>query len=249
MSITCSIAQVRFAAHARRRRPILRCLAILGLPAQRAGQTRTTKTTFESVQPEHRAVWSARRQAADRLSRALSAGRSAERELAAARSGRRGRAGLAERSRDQGRTHAQARRRACARPAIREDDGKPLAPARAQRAGPSAGAGRTPNPTGPADRDNRRSRTLNPIELGYKGGCSASLFKERKPNVVHSEGEPPRSSLTEPPPGYQTPSPSQPYGLTARQEGRPKPYELLADARRRRLALDLELRAACPMRR
>ena len=26
-------------------------------------------------------------------------------------------------------------------------------------------------------------------------------------------GEPPRASLTEPPPGYQTPSPDQPYGL------------------------------------
>jgi hypothetical protein len=26
-------------------------------------------------------------------------------------------------------------------------------------------------------------------------------------------GEPPRASLTDPPPGYQTPSPDQPYGI------------------------------------
>jgi hypothetical protein len=33
-------------------------------------------------------------------------------------------------------------------------------------------------------------------------------------------GEPPRSSLTDPPPGYQTPSPDQPYGLAPEH----KPY-------------------------
>ena len=30
--------------------------------------------------------------------------------------------------------------------------------------------------------------------------------------------EPSRNTLTEPPPGYQTPSPAQPYGVTRRVE-------------------------------
>ncbi len=50
---------------------------------------------------------SARRQAADRLSRAFPARRSAEHEPAASDVGQRGRAKLAGRSRDQGTTHAQ----------------------------------------------------------------------------------------------------------------------------------------------
>ena len=32
-------------------------------------------------------------------------------------------------------------------------------------------------------------------------------------------GEPPRADLTRPPPGYQTPSPGQPYGVTADKKG------------------------------
>jgi hypothetical protein len=35
--------------------------------------------------------------------------------------------------------------------------------------------------------------------------------------------EPPRVTLTEPPPGYQTPSPSAPYGVTKRAGAIPKP--------------------------
>jgi hypothetical protein len=51
-------------------------------------------------------------------------------------------------------------------------------------------------------------------ELGSKGFMSmtGSLWapkEEYKPFT----GEPPRASLTEPPPGYRTPSPAQPYGV------------------------------------
>ena len=35
-----------------------------------------------------------------------------------------------------------------------------------------------------------------------------------KEEVVNFTGEPPRGALTDPPPGYQTPSPTQPYGIT-----------------------------------
>jgi hypothetical protein len=57
---------------------------------------------------------------------------------------------------------------------------------------------------------------LSPSELGYKsGGLFGKLFHWGKddPESVKFTGEPARTSLTEPPPGYQTPSPDQPYGV------------------------------------
>jgi len=53
---------------------------------------------------------------------------------------------------------------------------------------------------------------LNPSELGYKGGLFGLMFGKKDEDNVKFTGEPPRASLTEPPPGYQTPSPDQPYG-------------------------------------
>jgi len=41
---------------------------------------------------------------------------------------------------------------------------------------------------------------------------SRGIFKGREETGTFS-GEPPRSSLTEPPTGYRTPSASQPYGI------------------------------------
>ena len=42
--------------------------------------------------------------------------------------------------------------------------------------------------------------------------ASASIGSRRKSTATFT-GEPPRVSLTDPPPGYQTPSPDQPYGI------------------------------------
>lgn len=54
---------------------------------------------------------------------------------------------------------------------------------------------------------------LSPSELGYKGGIWNSMFGgDKSDEAVRFTGEPTRNSLTEPPPGYQTPSPDQPYG-------------------------------------
>lgn len=69
-------------------------------------------------------------------------------------------------------------------------------------------------------------RPLRPNELGYKGGLLGALFKDNsKPETAVFTGEQPRSSLTEPPPGYMTPSPNHPYGLTPKKEAA-KPYKL-----------------------
>jgi len=77
------------------------------------------------------------------------------------------------------------------------------------------------------------SRPLRPGELnvsavnapGTSDQTSASDRGERKTNLLNFDwlkqedygtftGEPPRVSLTDPPPGYQTPSADQPYGIT-----------------------------------
>ena len=55
---------------------------------------------------------------------------------------------------------------------------------------------------------------VSPSELGYSGGIFGMFGgSSKKEETAKFTGEPPRSSLTEPPAGYQTPSPDQPYGL------------------------------------
>ena len=86
--------------------------------------------------------------------------------------------------------------------------------------GRKAGAGLSPTPSGDG------GKALSPGELGYKGGVFGTLFKSTdKDEVAVFEGEGPRTTLTAPPTGYMTPSPSQPYGLGAKKEA-PKPYKL-----------------------
>lgn len=101
------------------------------------------------------------------------------------------------------------------------DDGRPLSPedlARGTRSGPSREvAGRPEYVT---------SRPQTPGELGYKGGIFDSLFG-KKPDSAPFTGEPPRTSLTEPPKGYQTPSASQPYAIG--QDKTPAKPSTLAD--------------------
>jgi hypothetical protein len=56
-------------------------------------------------------------------------------------------------------------------------------------------------------------KLLSPSELGYTGGVLGNMFHGKSDDVARFTGEPPRTDLTEPPPGYQTPSPEQPYGV------------------------------------
>lgn len=60
------------------------------------------------------------------------------------------------------------------------------------------------------------NQRVSPSELGYNGGLFNNMFGRRDDDVGKFTGEPARTSLTEPPPGYQTPSADQPYGLSAR---------------------------------
>ena len=53
---------------------------------------------------------------------------------------------------------------------------------------------------------------LKPSELGYTGGIFKKMFGSGDEEAARFTGEPKRTDLTVPPPGYQTPSPDQPYG-------------------------------------
>ena len=63
---------------------------------------------------------------------------------------------------------------------------------------------------------------LSPSQLGYSGGFSG-LFGGNKAEVAPFKGEPTRESLTQPPTGYQTPSPNFAYG-TGPKESLNKEY-------------------------
>ena len=63
---------------------------------------------------------------------------------------------------------------------------------------------------------------LSPSQLGFTGGFSG-LFGGNKAEQAPFKGEPTRDSLTQPPPGYQTPSPNFAYG-TGPKESMNKEY-------------------------
>jgi hypothetical protein len=63
-----------------------------------------------------------------------------------------------------------------------------------------------------ADMSKLNNQRLSPSELGSKGFSLVKKMFDKGDDTARFTGEPPRVSLTEPPPGYQTPSPDQPYG-------------------------------------
>jgi hypothetical protein len=87
--------------------------------------------------------------------------------------------------------------------------------------GKTAGAARTSNdPIQPGNSFN--NPILSPSQLGYTGGLSG-LFGGNKAETAPFKGEPTRESLTQPPGGYQTPSPNFAYG-TGPKESMNKEY-------------------------
>ncbi len=119
------------------------------------------------------------------------------------------------------------KRRAAAKQPRRDPelDARPLTPAELNPNGIGRpGAGPAASASDNAEFEGQRK--LKPNELGYKGGLFDSIFRDTsKPESAVFTGEPARSALTDPPPGYMTPSPSHPYGLGVKKEA-PKPYKL-----------------------
>ena len=87
-----------------------------------------------------------------------------------------------------------------------------LTPGRPGRPGAVYGSTTTPESSGKA---------LTPSALGYVGGLFTTAFGGDKNEAKPFTAEPPRTALSDPPPGYQTPSPAQPYGLgKAKDDGK-----------------------------
>jgi len=90
-----------------------------------------------------------------------------------------------------------------------EDNRKPLSPDKLN-VGPKKNSSR--DGTGLTYEESRAP--FKPSDLGYTGGLFGSLFgKKDDSETAKFTGEPPRASLIDPPVGYQTPSPDQPYGV------------------------------------
>jgi hypothetical protein len=83
------------------------------------------------------------------------------------------------------------------------------------RRGAVSGAPRATDPQrDPIDNTSEHGgRPLSPEKLGTKGLFGWSMFSKKEEQAPFT-GEPDRTSLTQPPPGYQTPSPDYPYGLS-----------------------------------
>jgi hypothetical protein len=66
---------------------------------------------------------------------------------------------------------------------------------------------------------------LPPSQLAApKYGVFSAMFGSNKEDLAKFTGEPPRVSLTDPPTGYQTPSPEQPYGSGKAAVAKPTDY-------------------------
>jgi hypothetical protein len=78
-------------------------------------------------------------------------------------------------------------------------------------------ASRTSTSTTPGNNNAEvNENPVKPSELGYFGGVFTfkNLLGDNPDEVGTFTKEPPRQTLVDPPPGYQTPSPEQPYGLS-----------------------------------
>jgi hypothetical protein len=94
----------------------------------------------------------------------------------------------------------------------------PITPDELNRPGTVTGSTGSNAPRPGTDPDGRQ---IAPSELGYLGGLfslRAFGFGANRTEVGTFTNEPPRTTLTAPPPGYQTPSGAQPYGVSRRVE-------------------------------
>jgi hypothetical protein len=113
---------------------------------------------------------------------------------------------------EQRRREASAKKRREAKPFVWEDLGAQLNPQDLKKgaATPKDDALRKPQDVEDAQRQ------YKPSELGYVGGLFGNMkdfFSGGADQYGTFEAEPPRASLTDPPVGYRSPSPAQPYGV------------------------------------
>jgi hypothetical protein len=93
-----------------------------------------------------------------------------------------------------------------------EEQSRVLRPNELDQSGRKASTG----PAAPGRTAEDTARPMSQSELGSKNvfrSMFSSFNPNKPPEVAPFTGEPPRTSMTAPPIGYQTPSPNQPYGL------------------------------------
>jgi hypothetical protein len=91
------------------------------------------------------------------------------------------------------------------------EDERPLLPNEYNLPAPASASSR-PNSTNTGSMEGA-AKPSSPYELGAKSIFSGSFWGSKTQETKTFTGEPPRADLTEPPPGYRTPSPNQPYGV------------------------------------
>jgi hypothetical protein len=71
------------------------------------------------------------------------------------------------------------------------------------------------------------SPMLSPSQLGFKGGLFG-MFKGNDSESKQFTSEPDRETLTQPPPGYQTPSPNYAYGTGPKESLTAKQFDIMS---------------------
>lgn len=87
------------------------------------------------------------------------------------------------------------------------DNDRPLSPSEL-----NVGRTHTTHATEPLQPGAMRNPMMSPSELGYKGTLFSTMFGGAAAETKPFTGEPTRETLTQPPPGYQTPSSAYAYG-------------------------------------
>jgi hypothetical protein len=86
--------------------------------------------------------------------------------------------------------------------------------------------GTGPTSTGSVQSPRDSARPMQPSQLGTKGFLDFFTNKSSSQETAEFTNEPPRTNLTAPPVGYQTPSTAQPYGLGPARSEPAKPTNL-----------------------
>jgi outer membrane biosynthesis protein TonB len=106
-----------------------------------------------------------------------------------------------------------------------EEAARPLTPAELNAGRTAASARGNSVPDQPGGSSNANP-ALSPAQLGYNGGFMG-LFAGNKSESAPFQGEPTRDSLTQPPSGYQTPSPNFAYGTGPRESLNGKQIDIM----------------------
>jgi len=107
---------------------------------------------------------------------------------------------------------------------------RPLTPSELNARGPKASSTADSESAQPGGNPGT-NLVFSPSQLGYTGGFSG-LFGGNKTETAPFKGEPTRETLTQPPSGYQTPSPNYAYGTGPRESLNKGGYDIMTGKER-----------------